>query len=121
MTRVKDEVRIVDKIVVSFDICSSSTIIEDLTLTDNLTAMRDILIQTKKFLRRESKQIGFQRYKFTGDGWILLFPIDTQGAELMAFLTSLSKYFKIQLTNKVLSILDKVPDITGLTFGLDRV
>ena len=120
MTRVKDEVTVVEKIVVAFDMCSSSNIIEDLTLTNNVKAMRDIIIQTKNFLRRESKKFRFIRYKFTGDGWILLFPIDISGTELMSFLTQLSKRFKTELRNRVLSVLDEVPSITGLTFGLDR-
>ncbi len=120
MTQVKDEVKVVEKVVVAFDMCSSSTIIEDLTLTGNLKAMRDILILMKNFLQLRSKEIGFHRYKFTGDGWILLFPMDIPVAELMAFLTKLSKRFEALLTRKVLSVLDEVPDITGLTFGLDR-
>lgn len=120
MTRIRDEITVVEKVVVAFDVCSSSTIIEDLTLTNNLKAMRDILILTKKFLREKSKEIGFIRYKFTGDGWILLFPMDIRGVEMMDFLTGLSKYFKGQFTKRVLSVLDEVPDVTGLTFGLDR-
>lgn len=120
MTREKDEVTVVEKLIVAFDICSSSNIIEELTLIDNVKAMRDTLIQTKKFLRRKSKKLGFIRYKFTGDGWILLFPIDISGAKLMSFLTQLSNLFKTELRNRVLSVMEIIPDITGLTFGLER-
>ncbi len=119
MTRLKDEITIVENIVVSFDMCSSSTIIEDLTLTNSVKAMRDILIKMNVFIREKSSEFGFIRYKFTGDGWILLFPIDVYIPDLIDFLTQLSRYFKIQFTNRVLAILDKVPDIVGLTFGLD--
>ena len=120
MTLEKDELLVVEKIVVTFDMCSSSTIIEDLTLRNNLKPLRNLLIQTKNFLRRESKAMKFLRYKFVGDGWVLLFRPDVSGSDLMAFLTRLSERFETPLTQEVLCLLDDVPDITGLTFGVDR-
>jgi len=58
---------------VFFDICSSTTILEDLLRTDNQVRWRNLLILLKKFLSAEAKTQPFLLYKFIGDGWILLF------------------------------------------------
>jgi len=120
MTSEKHELKVTEKIVVKFDMCSSSTIIEDLTLRNDLKPLRNLLIRTKEFLVNESSSTGFILYKFVGDGWILLFPPDIGGLELLTFLTRLSKRFKMKMEKKVLTMLDDVPAITGLTFGVDR-
>lgn len=118
MTRVSEHLTTENKIVVSFDICSSSDIIEDLILTNNLKAMRDLLIKIKKFLRREAVNGEFEIYKFTGDGWILLFPEDAKGKYIMDLLERLSEYFK-ELIIEVVSLLGNKPNIIGITFGID--
>ncbi len=119
MTRDIDELKIENKIVVSFDICSSSNIIEDLTLTNNLQAMRNLLIKIKKFLIEKSETLNFVVYKFTGDGWILLFPEDIPGRDLMRFLTDLSISFKHKWSSNIISLLETPPVIMGITFGID--
>ena len=119
MTRDDEEMRIEHKIVISFDICSSSNIIEDLTLTNNLKAMRNLLIKMKEFLLEKSELLNFEIYKFTGDGWILLFPENIQGKDLMHFLIELSSFFKQKLTSKIIPLLEIPPEIMGLTFGID--
>ena len=107
------------KIVVAFDICSSSNIIEDLTLTDNLKEMRRLIIFMKKFLMRKAKVMDFNIYKFTGDGWILLFPHETKGRDIMRLLTELSELCR-QLFRRVISFLENKPMIRGLTFGIEE-
>jgi class 3 adenylate cyclase len=119
MTSDDEEMRIEYKIVISFDICSSSNIIEDLTLTNNLKAMRNLLIKMKEFLLEKSELLNFDVYKFTGDGWILLFPENIQGKDLMRFLIELSSFFKQKLTSQIIPLLERPPKITGLTFGID--
>ncbi|KPQ43784.1 MAG: TPR repeat protein [Candidatus Methanoperedens nitroreducens] len=118
MTNDDEEMTIENKIVVSFDICSSSSIIEDLTLTNNLKALRNLLINMKEFMRKRPA-LDFEVYKFTGDGWILLFPENIQGNGLMSFLILLSSFFKEELTSSIIPLLESPPEIMGLTFGID--
>ena len=74
MTEPRDRLSTEEKLVVFFDMCSSSTILEDLFATNNLGALRDVLIETKNYLRDRAIEFDFIFYKFIGDGWILLFP-----------------------------------------------
>lgn len=119
MTIEAEDMTIENKIVVAFDICSSSNILEDLTLTQNLRVMRNLLIKIKKFLREKSGTRNFNVYKFTGDGWILLFPQNTQGKDLMCFLTELSIFFKKELDSRIIPLLETPLDSMGITFGID--
>ncbi len=120
MTRRREPLFVEQRLVVAFDICSSSNIIEDLTLTGNLSRLRNLLIRTKNFLQRESERLKFELYKFTGDGWILLFPSRTSGPRLMRFLTDLSGRFSQNFRAQILPMLEQKPKIVGLTFGVDR-
>jgi len=60
------------KIVVFFDICSSTLILEDLVRTENQKLWRDLLIGLKKYLRKKHSSVGFD-CTIPRDGWILLF------------------------------------------------
>src|SRR4249920_921100 len=62
------------KLVVVFDICSSTTILEELKQTDCLGQWRNFLISLKECIESEGEMLGVHLYKFQGDGWILLFP-----------------------------------------------
>jgi class 3 adenylate cyclase len=118
MGKIPEKFTIEDRIVVTFDICSSSNIIEDLKLTNNLVVMVNLIINIKRFLREKAKTVGFEIYKFTGDGWILLFPENTDGKCLIDFLKALSEQFK-KLIKRVSSFLQTKPNILGITFGVD--
>lgn len=120
MTIEKDVPKIEQKIVVTIDICSSTSIIEDLHRTENTIKWRDFLIWMKRYLRITSKEIGFYIYKFTGDGWILLFDYDYPGNNLISFLEEFCKQFKVRYRRKVEDSLDTPPMISGMTFGIDR-
>ena len=119
MTATSEETRIEGKLVVVFDMCSSSSIQDDLTSTNNLQAMRNLLIRTKNFLRQHAQRHGYEIYKFVGDGWILLFPTNHRGRDLILFLEELSNQFQEDLLELVTPILDSTPAILGLTFGMD--
>ena len=119
MTVESEEPRTESKVVVFFDMCSSSTIMEDLKATDNLGAMRNLLIKIKKFLVDNQQLVGYKVYKFVGDGWILLFPDDVNGATLIKFLEALSALFRKEF-GPVQRRLQKRPSIIGLTFGIDK-
>src|SRR5271155_5621728 len=120
MTIESHELSTENKLVVFFDICSSSSIVDDLKLTDNLGKMRNMLIRLKEFLVDHTESVGFIVYKFIGDGWILLFPDSVNGDELMKFLENLSGFFRKNFNSLVKSRLQSIPSVTGLTFGIDR-
>jgi class 3 adenylate cyclase len=107
-------------IVVAFDMCSSSTLVEQLTLKGDLKRLQRLLTVVKRFLIERQKTLSFDTYKFIGDGWILLFPETTNGKELLQFLKDLCVFFKAQLRKEVLQYLDSPPKTTGLTFGMDK-
>jgi hypothetical protein len=119
MTRTDDELSIENRIVVVADICSSSDIMEDLLRTGNIVHWRDLLVFLKESLSEDSKTIGFQLYKFTGDGWILLFRSDSDGTTIIEFLSKLLSQFDTGFRDKILPFLESPPDIVGLTFGMD--
>src|SRR3990172_2836977 len=109
-----------DSLVVVFDMCSSSDIIEGLTLRGEVHRLETFLTAVKRFLRQEARDNGFGVYKFMGDGWILLFPADIGGADLLSFLKGLCEFFQRELKRKVLRYLDAMPQVTGVTLGLER-
>lgn len=119
MTLKTSEPKTTKKIVVVFDICSSTAILEDLLLNEKLEKWRDLLIGIKNFLRIESTTVRFEIYKFLGDGWILLFPEDVNEDALIQFLVKLSKKFGT-LYKKVDAVLTTKISTVGLTFGIDK-
>lgn len=120
MTRELEGLDIKERYAVFFDICSSSTLLEDPILTNHVGAMRNLLIHLKKFLLGESETYGYEVYKFIGDGWILLFPDDTDGKGLIKFLETLSRTFQHRLYHSIVPKLESTPTILGLTFGIDK-
>jgi class 3 adenylate cyclase len=120
MTIETDNPNIERKIVVTFDICSSTAILEDLHKTESTIKWRNFLIWMKKYLIIKSKEKDFFVYKFTGDGWILLFDYDYSGSDLIDFLHNFCIQFKARYKRMVENILETPPAITGITFGIDR-
>jgi len=119
MTLKTSEPKTTEKTVVVFDICSSTAILEDLMLNEKLKRWRNLLIGIKNFLRTESADVGFEIYKFLGDGWILLFPVDVNGDALIQFLANLNNKFR-NLYRKVDAVLTTRVPTVGLTFGIDK-
>lgn len=109
-----------DAVVVAFDMCSSSDIIEELTLNGDLQRLKDFLTTLKQYLASAQKNLVFDPYKFTGDGWILLFPVNTAGKVLVTFLQDLCIFFRREFRKQVLKHLATPPSITGLTFGVEK-
>jgi len=120
MTRRRQRLREVEKIVLTFDICSSSTIIEDLSESGNITKWRDLLIGLKEYIFEEADAYEFNPYKFVGDGWILLFEPDTEPDQVFGFAEELSVWFEKKIIKMDKDYLQSTPDIMGLTFGIDK-
>jgi hypothetical protein len=109
-----------DTLVVAFDMCSSSDIVEKLTLKGGVRRFQKFLTKLEDYLAAAQKTIFFDPYKFTGDGWILLFPPKTDGPALLTFLRDLCSFFEKELRNDVLRYLDTPHSLTGLTFGVEK-
>ncbi len=119
MTRENDVLTIERKLVVVFDICSSTTILEDLKQTDHLAEWRNLLIRLKDYILERGCKIGVQIYKFIGDGWILLLPLDISQKDLLGFLVDVSLCFEMGVDSPIRDLLQRPPSPVGLTFGVD--
>jgi class 3 adenylate cyclase len=120
MTRRDDVMDIEERVVIFFDICSSSAILEDLLATGNARVFRNLLISLKNHLRTHGSTDAFTPYKFIGDGWVMLSPLDVSGTALVNYLTRLSQVFAIKFRKTIVPLLQNEPKVTGLTFGVDK-
>jgi len=113
--------KIVNKVVVVFDICSSTRILEDLLQTENHEKWKNLLIGLKKFLiDRANDEKDFIIYKFLGDGYILLFDWDYPADDILTLLSDLCVWFDDRYSRTVRRFLDSTPNVEGMTFGIDR-
>jgi hypothetical protein len=107
-----------DKIVVVFDLCSSSQIIEDLLLSNRFDRYETFLTCVKRWLMNWTEQHSqvnghFELYKFTGDGWILLFPATTNGKALINSMYSLCEMINAELARHIVPSLSSLPAVLG--------
>ena len=120
MSRPTDNIRSVRKVVVVFDICSSTAILEDLLRTENQRRWRNLLIRLKTFLVSESQKTPFEIYKFLGDGWVLLFDPDTiTGPQLVRLLERFCHEYERLFNQGICEVLGSDSYQIGLTFGID--
>ena len=114
-----------DRIVVAFDLCSSSQIMEDLLLSDSFDRYEAFLTCVKRWLmnwseKRSPAKGRFELYKFTGDGWILLFPTTIRGEPLLEFLCNLCEMIDAELARHIIPSLSSVPPVLGAAIGIDE-
>ncbi len=110
----------IEKLVVVFDICSSSNIIEDLTLTGNLAAYNTLLKSMDSFIRNNAVAQKYTCYKFLGDGWIVLFNSNVSGENILCYLGRLCKFYDFYFKKIVEKHLEQIPNIVGITFGIEK-
>jgi class 3 adenylate cyclase len=94
--------------------------LEDLLLSDSFKAMRNLIISIKSFLKKKEAEGKCEIYKFIGDGWILFFPHQVPGKDLIVFLEELSQLYNKRLKKDVIPHLQTTPAVMGLSFGIDR-
>ena len=112
------------RIVVAFDLCSSSQIMEDLLLSEKFDQYETFLTCVKRWLmnwtNKHSPNNGrFELYNFTGDGWILLFPATTNGQALIESMRSLCEMISAELARHIIPNLSSVPSVLGATLGVE--
>ncbi len=120
MTTTNDDLKTLQKIVLVFDVCSSTSILEDLLRSENEAQWRNLLVELKRFLRRESETHGFDVYKFVGDGWILLFNPAFDARILFDILKRLCEEYDRLFRKTIEPLLSLEIESTGITFGLDK-
>ena len=120
MTTRSEELTVQERTVVIFDMCSSSNMLENLLLTENVKAMRNLILSVKSFLKDCELKEKCEVYKFIGDGWILLFPPRVPGVNLISFMEELSGHYAQKLEKYIIPHLETKPKIMGLSFGVDR-
>lgn len=114
-----EDVSKVNKIIVIADICYSSLIFEHLTLSENQKIWAILLIDIQKYLLQERSSVGFELYKFLGDGWIFLFDPRPEGLKIFQFLLALSDKFVSLYKRYIKNVLPTQIPAVGLTFGMD--
>lgn len=120
MTEKNDKVQVMGKMVVTTDICSSSHIVENLLKRSQIEVWRNILIEVKEYISKEASKHEAEIYKFTGDGWIILFSPPYVGKGIISFLKDINVFYKELYDQHVLPTLDIPPKINGMTFGIDE-
>lgn len=120
MTRIGAPVNRTAKIVVFSDLCSSTTILEDLLRSESHQRWRDLLVGLKNFLRDNDDKYKYTIYKFVGDGWVLLFDTQADPLETFAFLKSFCKEYQRLFDTLIEPVLSTPVYGTGITYGMDR-
>lgn len=120
MTEKDDGIQLMDKMVVTVDICSSSHIVENLLKRSKIEVWKNTLIDLKDYIYSEAKKHDAEIYKFTGDGWIILFNPPYLEKSIIGFLKDINLSYKKLYENQVLHTIDIPPKITGMTFGVDE-
>jgi hypothetical protein len=119
MTEQGEEARVTEKIVLFFDIYSSTSILEDLIRTENQLRWRNLLIKIKNYLNSKHSKLDFEIYKFLGDGWVLLFKPRLEGLRIFDFIKDLSANYISFYNNLIKDVLTTTIPDKGLTFGMD--
>jgi hypothetical protein len=120
MTEKNDEIQVMDKMVVTTDICSSSHIVENLLKRSKIDVWRNVLIGVKEYIFREASKHEAEIYKFTGDGWIILFSPPYVEKGIVSYLKDINVFYKKLYNEHVLPTVDIPPKIYGMTFGIDE-
>src|SRR5260221_9522370 len=120
-----------ERIVVCMDMAASSNLIEELTRIGKPDQYLALFSEVAQYFHDDVGKVcdgledQFRRdphsvcYNFVGDGWILLFPPETEGERLRSFLNLLCPRFQRRLACALESIPTKPTEAMGLRFGID--
>ena len=107
-------------VVVVFDMCSSSSIVDELSKAGNVKPLTVFFGEMRRQLTKEQKRLQFELYKFMGDGWLLIFPTNTDGERLLTFLEELCLFFAVTFRRALLPHLSRKPAVVGISFGIEK-
>jgi hypothetical protein len=119
------ELRIPDgreALVLTFDMQSSTSILRILAERGRMHLFKDFHGCMKRYLGAIQRRTRFVAYKFTGDGWLLLFPASVPGDELLRTMRGVARYYQRAFNWHLRPSLDHTikAGARGLTFGVDR-
>ncbi len=110
-----------ERIVLVFDICSSTSIIEDLHRQQTIFRYTELIARIQQYLEKYSVIYNFEIYKFVGDGFILLFDTTTLIDQVLFFSIGLTDECDKYLTNFINNYIeDKEIPRKGITIGLAK-
>ena len=109
-----------DALVVTFDMCSSSTVLDQLTVSGRFHDYEALIGEIKRHLATAQDVALFDPYKFMGDGWILLFLPHANGSAVVNVLRGLCHFYAAAYAEYIHPNLDTHPSISGLTFGIEH-
>jgi class 3 adenylate cyclase len=112
-----NDITVHNRIVVTIDMCASTNILEDLRKGGHLRKMAAFLGRSMTFLRTAEKTFGFSTYKFTGDGWILLFPNDAGADRVLGAAKEFCIFFQ-KGSNRLIRPFLIRPYSLGISFGM---
>jgi class 3 adenylate cyclase len=109
-----------ERYVLVFDVCSSTSIIEDLVSNEQPQYFSRLLSVLQEFLQTKNSQYDYEVYKFMGDGYILLFTASTSMDMILEFYIQLVGYISSVLEWFVHDYLaaTELPRL-GISAGLD--
>jgi class 3 adenylate cyclase len=109
-----------EKTIFVFDVCSSTTIVEDLHRTGSVKHYNDMIKSLNDYLEEKSKKLKFYIYKFIGDGFILTFPGEIEIETILRFAKDLIDTCNQKIT-KLMEYMESL-DLPrkGITIGLDK-
>src|SRR5437764_87515 len=98
---------------------------EDLLLSEKFDRYETFLTCVKRWLMNWTNKHApgngrFELYKFTGDGWILLFPAATNGRALIETMRSLCEMINAELVRHIIPSLSSIPSVLGATLGVEE-
>jgi len=106
-------------LVIFFDICSSTIILERMRALGEEERWCTILMGLQDYIQQYQTELEFRIYKFIGDGWVLLSNPKCNKKNLFSFFKGLSEKY-IELYNKyILPRMNININNVGLTFGID--
>lgn len=114
-------VRTEEYVVIVFDVCSSSSIVDMFTHSNNAERLVHFYGCIKRWLWDQSDSSGGKiiPYKFIGDGWIVLMRASVTGEVLCTFVRRLCEAVNLELENHVDPFLDLELPLRGVTIGVD--
>ena len=117
MTHKTDAAQECSKLVLTFDICGSTVIVEDLARSDNLSVLQGLFVDLRDWLKETLPSYQGEVCNFTGDGWILLFPPTIAGASLIEFICGLLLRYIQLMDEDVVPKMEHKPRPVGMSFG----
>src|SRR5437867_7442030 len=103
-------------LVLVFDVCSSTIVLEDLSRSQSVWRWRQLLADLLKYI---SNQPGVIVYKFVGDGWFILMPHDIKGDALISFCSDLISTLSNAYEANIKPVMENPLTSLGLTIGID--